>query len=642
MKRLCILRRVLLSAATFAAVSFAALFGARAAEPEHILPGFESLKIGFLTDIHVQPDLPSDRYIDEVIKEVNESDCDFVLLGGDLVFTGYDADIRNVYNHLKKLTKPWFGVLGNHEVIRTDNGCKTYGKLFGYDRRVVFRAGKYLFVGFEAGPYNRAATAIVRDEDIRWLEEQFRKARPDEKIICVCHIPLDKAIVNHREVTALMKKYDVKAQICGHAHTTLMLNVDSLPCAMGRMLDLTPKHYGVGYNIIELKDDSIYLWQKRLDQPAPKLFNKAKQGFSRELLDRKRYKYNPLPPFTPEYGAAGAELVRDFRPAVYAGAEVGGGAVYAGHSDGTVYAINTSDGSERWRFELGEALCAAPVRVGGKVILVSPAGVFYALDERSGEVVWKLKAKGAVVGDPTVKDGYIYCGFGVGWLAKIDPEKGKPVWVARCGEKQMQCLPAVSEGCVVVSTWENDVRCYDEKTGRQLWRWYCGNDRFDFAPGLIFPHIAAGKVFTYTVCKEMAVLDLKSGKLIWRDDAGSCRKSAGISADGSRVYAATRTGDILALRTDPAQYSAAWTAHTEKIKVDRNPCRITVSRGVLYLAATGGWIAAVRESDGKVLWEYRFSQSEANSLCADENGDIWAMFLDGKLFRIPAVDPSKF
>ena len=616
---------------------------ARAAEPktEHIFPMFESLKIAFLTDIHVQPDLPSDKYIDDVIREVNESDCDFVLLGGDYVFTGYEADIRNVHKHLKKLAKPYFTVLGNHEVIRTDNGCTAFRKLFGYDRRLVFRAGNYKFVGFEAGPYNRATVAIVRDEDLKWLEEQFRSARSDEKIICVCHIPLNRAIANHREVTSLMKKYDVKAQICGHAHTTLMLNVDSLPCAMGRMLDLTDKKWGAGYNIIELKNDSIYLWQKRLDQSEPKLFRTAKQGFSPALLDRKKYQYNPLPEAELDYAETGAVLMKDFRPAVYAGAAVDDKAVYVGHSNGIFSAIDKTDGKELWRFDLGDALCATPVCVDGKVIIVSPTGTFYALDRNDGSIVWKLKAKGAVVGDPAVKDGMIYCSFGVGRFAKIDAAKGKTVWVADSGSKQMQCVPAVGEGRVVISTWENDVRCYDEKTGKQLWRWYCGNDRFDFAPGLIFPHIAHGKVFTYTVAKELAVLDLQSGEPIWRDDLGSCRKAAGISSDGETIYAETRKGDIVALRTDASQYSGVWTAKTKKIEVDRNACEMLSSRGVLYYAPSGGWIVAVRESDGHVLWERRFSQTEANSLRADENGDVWAVFLDGKLFRIPAADLKK-
>ena len=608
---------------------------ASAEDPEipHLVPDRESLKIAFMTDIHVQKGLPSDSLIRVAINEVNASDCDFVLLGGDYVYTGYDADIRNAYKHIKRIRKPWFAILGNHEVVRTDNACKTYRKLFGYDRRVVFRAGNYLFVGFDAGPYNRATTAIVRAEDLAWLEEQFRSARPGERIICVCHIPLDKAISNYREVTALMRKYGVKAQICGHAHTTLMLNVDSIPAAMGRKLDLTEKKYGAGYNIIELKDDSIYLWQKRLDQRAPRLFYKARQGFSPDVL---KFKTSPLPVTEKSFDQVGAEIVRDFHPAVYAGALVRNGKAYVGHSDGTLHAIDVSDGHDCWSYDMGDILCATPVWFEGRVITVSPTGVFTAFDAETGRIMWQLEAKGPVVGDPLVKDGMLYCGFGVGYFAKIDPEKGRPVWITRYGNLQMQCLPAVSEGHVVITTWENDVRCLDDLTGREQWRWYSGSDRFDFTPGLIFPRIARGKVFVQTINKEMAVLDAATGKLIWRDDMGSCRKPTGISSDASTVYTETRNADIMALNASRDYCAVKWTAKTDRINLDRNACEIITYNGVLYMAATGGWIAAISEKDGRVLWEHRFSDTECNNLTAD-GGYIWAMFLDGKLFRIPAA-----
>ena len=597
----------------------------------HIVPESKDVKIAFLTDIHAfHHGREVEKYLPVAIREINNSDCDFVLLGGDNVSTGYEKDIVNTYEMLKGIEKPWFGVLGNHEVIRTDNANRLYKKLFGYDRRVVFRAGEYLFVGFEAGPYNRASTAIVRDEDIKWLEEQFKSARPGEKIICVSHIPLNHHIANHREVTDLMKKYDVKAQICGHAHYTLMLNIDYLPCAMGRSFGLVDKKWGFGYNIIELKNDSIYLHQKRLDHSQPRLRFKERQGYSPDL-PTKRYKPAPIVPNT--YKEIGAVLFKDLRPAVYAGTLVREGAAYVGHSNGTFYAFETATGAERWRYEMGDMLCATPVWHDGKVVFVTPAGEFIALNAKTGKAVWKLQADGSVVGDPVVVGDMLYCSFGKGILAKIDARTGAVVWRAAAGSMHMQCVPAVGEGRVVVSTWENDLRCYNDKNGKEMWRWVQSDHWFDFSPGLIQPQIANGKVYA-SINKELAALSLKSGRLLWRDTSVSYRKASGRGSDGKCIYFQNRDADIIAIDPSKKALSTMWQAETPKVKVDRNPIQIAVINGVIYKGAKGGWIIAVEEKSGKLLWEHKFTDVEANNICADENGVVWAMFLDGKLFRL--------
>lgn len=600
----------------------------------HIAPDAKDVKIAFVTDAHLfHKGENTEELILPVIDEINASDCHFALLGGDNVSTGYDKHIRGAHKIFQKIRKPLFGVVGNHEVVRTDNGNKTHKELYGYDRRLVFRAGEYLFVGFEVGCYNRASSCIVRQEDLEWLEEQFKKARPNEKIICVAHVPLNREVANHREVTALMRKYDVKVQICGHAHTTLMLNVDSIPCAMGRRVNLLSKGWGVGYNIIELKNDSIYLYQRRMDQPAAKLFAVNKQGFSPELLKRKS---SPLKIEPKDYAEMiGAKLFKDFRPAVYTGVLVKGGAAYIGHSNGTLYAIDTNSGNERWTHNMGDILCAEPVWHDGKVIYVSPTGRFTALDAATGKVVWTLQAKGAVTGDPVVVDDMLYCSFGVGWFAKIDAATGAVVWCAKSGSMQMQCVPAVAEGKVVVCTWENDVRCYDVRNGKQLWRWFTGDDRFDFAPGLIFPQIIDGRVYV-SINKKLYVLDLQSGDLIWQDEMYSYRKSMGKSQNGKYLLVQNREADIITLRTDVNCFSPRWTAQTPIVRMDRNPTAIKEIDAKIYKGTVDGrLIVAVGD---EVVYEKKFSDVDINNVTSDEQGDIWVMCLDGKLFRIPRWD----
>ena len=69
---------------------------------------------------------------------------------------GSDAELHCVHGILERLRKPWFAVPGNHETTWSESACTTFGRLFGNDGRLAFRAGGYLFVGFTAaGHYQR-------------------------------------------------------------------------------------------------------------------------------------------------------------------------------------------------------------------------------------------------------------------------------------------------------------------------------------------------------------------------------------------------------------------------------------------------------------------------------------------------------
>ena len=197
----------------------------------------------------------------------------------------------------------------------------------------------------------------------------------------------------------------------------------------------------------------------------------------------------------------------------------------------------------------------------------------------------------------------------------------------------MQCVPAVGEGYVVVNTWNNDLICYKEKTGKQMWRWVQSDRWFDFTPGLILPQIANGKVFA-SINKELVALSLKKGKLLWRDTSEAYRKGAGLGSDGKTVYFQARNADILAIDATKKERTISWRAETPKVVKEHNPVPIALLNGVIYKGAKGGWIIAVDEKSGKLLWEHKFTDVEANNICADENGIVWAMFLDGKLFRL--------
>ena len=113
----------------------------------------DTLHVVFFTDIHVTPGNAQDSLFRVAVAEANASDAELVIFGGDLTNTGSDEELEHVYGLMSQLEKPWFTVMGNHETTWSESGCTTFRCIFGHDGRVAYRAGGYLFLGYNCGPF---------------------------------------------------------------------------------------------------------------------------------------------------------------------------------------------------------------------------------------------------------------------------------------------------------------------------------------------------------------------------------------------------------------------------------------------------------------------------------------------------------
>jgi len=92
----------------------------------------------------------------------------------------------------------------------------------------------------------------------------------------------------------------------------------------------------------------------------------------------------------------------------YATPTVAYGRVYAGNTDGAVYAFGASTGNLLWERRAGTYVYTPPAVWDRKVYVGTYDGRFLALDAATGDVVWSFDAPSAVHGAPTVMDGLVY------------------------------------------------------------------------------------------------------------------------------------------------------------------------------------------------------------------------------------------
>ena len=612
-----------------AAALFLCSTGEARRAPRHIAKHATELNFAFLTDVHVTPGGESDSLLRVAVEEINASAVDFVLVTGDLCNMGSDAELRCVHGILKRLRKPWFAVPGNHETTWSQSACTTFGRLFGNDGRLAFRAGGYLFVGFTAGPYMKMADGSVRREDLQWVEEQLRSARPGERIATFCHYPLTNDVTNRTAVTQLLRRYDVRFDLCGHYHTLRLCNFDSIPGIMGR--SLIPRNKKIdpaaGYNLVRVWDDSLTISEKRLGE-APRLAFAIRQGHSAALAE---LPCDP-PPAPISYAGTGAALAVEDEASIYTGVAVAGDTIFYGTSLGVLKAYDVKNRREVWRRLFGNAVYSTPLCADGVVVAGDAAGAVWGLDAATGRRLWRLRTKTPVIGDGVIVGHWLYMGLGGGSMAKIDLKTGRIAWEFRFGEEQPQGRPAVADSKVVFGAWDTNLYCLDDATGRKLWSWNNGNAQKLYSPGHIVPRIVGGRVFIVAPDRYMTALDLATGREIWRVKQRKVRETTGVSSDGTKIYAKTMDGELLAVETAPDSYTEAWVTDAGW-GYDHNPCPVEVHEGVAYMANRTGCVAAVRES-GELLWAEKFASSAANDFVVDGRNRLWVTFIEGKIFYL--------
>lgn len=230
------------------------------------VPPADTLRTVFFTDIHVTPGNVQDSLFRIAVAEANASDADLVIFGGDLTNMGSDRELAHVHGLMSQLRKPWFTVPGNHETTWSESGCTTFRRLFGHAGCVATRAKGYLFLGYASGPYMKMADGMIRGEDLAWLERQAAAARPGERIVSLCHYPLNGDLTNRQEVTETLKSVGVTASLYGHYHQLQLRNFDGIAGIPGRAL-AGKRGEAPGYTLLDFFADSVRIREKPLGMP---------------------------------------------------------------------------------------------------------------------------------------------------------------------------------------------------------------------------------------------------------------------------------------------------------------------------------------------------------------------------------------
>lgn len=193
----------------------------------------------------------------------------------------------------------------------------------------------------------------------------------------------------------------------------------------------------------------------------------------------------------------------------------------------SVFAVNLSDGSEKWVFNgipegAGVLASASPAVSGGTVLFAGTSGEVVALGLKDGEMRWSdtivqgsrrfaLSGISAIAGGPVVNNGVVYVASVSGNMAAINIRSGERIWDRSIGSVH---APVVSGNSVFVVDLDDRVLALNAKTGKIRWSNQLPSIREKKKrSSWAGPVLAGGSLWFASSEGQLASVDPKSGQV---------------------------------------------------------------------------------------------------------------------------------
>ncbi len=355
------------------------------------------------------------------------------------------------------------------------------------------------------------------------------------------------------------------------------------------------------------------------------------------------------------------------------------GIVYYANTAGTVKAYDVKSDRLIWKFATQGKVFSSPAVSNDRLVIGSSDNNIYCLDTRTGRPLWRVSAKKSVLASPVIYDGVVYIGASDGVFRAIDLRSGSLRWEFTGVKGFVECKAWADVSGVYFGSWGSEFYALDPKNGNLLWKWTNGKGR-GLSPAAVWPVKTpplknmhsfagsltakslefgqAGQIFFVTPERMTYALDAATGRELWKARGG--REAIGMSPDASVVYIKTMQDTLFAYSTHnksrtgstyrsrnaqprpsdqvvgsnglPAISSAPllWASHVG-FGYEIAPSPIAATQELVFIPTDKGNIFAVNASDGKPVWQYKFSIALINYIQILPGNRLLVSSMDGKV-----------
>jgi len=590
------------------------------------IPESETIKFVHLTDIHVSEGNDNDFLLQNIIKEINDSANEFVVITGDLTNRGDDDELNRVHAILSDLKIPYYVISGNHETTWSESAGLTYKKLWGADR-FVFSKGDYLFVGFPCGPYMKMGDGFVKREDLLLLDKTLKDSlkNSNKKVLSFSHYPLDDGLSNYKEVLSVLGKYPTVANFCGHGHTLKKYDFSGLGGIMGVAIT-TRDGKTKSYNEVVINNDSIRIYQKEIEKPGVFRFSVPTKPSKIEIQNDNS-------------GTNLSVFVKD-KASIYSIPSFDKKNLYFANSLGEIQSLNLKNKTLNWKIETENSIYFAPKIVKNNLVVGTIDGNMLGFDKQTGLQKWLIPVGGILVGSPIVENDKIFTASSTKFIC-IDAVSGKMIWENKLPLSYSQGTPLIHGDTIIFGAWDTYLYCLNKHTGALIWKWNNGNIKQElYSPGNVNVAASKNRLYFVTPQRFLTILDIKTGETLLRTNKWKVRESMGKSQDGKWFYAKTMNGELLRLplSDDLELTEESLIANSKvldlKIGYEHNPAPIVENNGEIYIGSRKGEVIIVDAEKFEVVELIRLGSSSINGFSVDTNGSVWTSLIEGGIYLL--------
>tara|TARA_R110001583_G_scaffold79170_3_gene214049 strand:- start:7401 stop:8666 length:1266 start_codon:yes stop_codon:yes gene_type:complete len=241
--------------------------------------------------------------------------------------------------------------------------------------------------------------------------------------------------------------------------------------------------------------------------------------------------------------------------------------VYSASRVGDVIAFDQKTGEALWQVDLSginnersfwdsrvsALLSGGPTAGLNKVFIGSENGKVYALDAQTGELSWQASIKGEVINAPAIESGVVVVNSASGIMKAMNADSGEELWKI---EQDVPALtlrgisaPVIASGGVLIGTGKGGVSVYLVDSGQQGWSTDIGEATGSTELERVIdvdsaPIVFGDKVYAVSSRGNLAAIDLKSGRVLWKRQYSSYRQ---ISIYRNTIFLTNVRGHVYAI-----------------------------------------------------------------------------------------------
>ena len=308
---------------------------------------------------------------------------------------------------------------------------------------------------------------------------------------------------------------------------------------------------------------------------------------------------------------------------VYSPAIGSDGTIYVGTKSNYFYSVNPN-GTEKWRFEGGDAMGSSPV-IGpdGTIYMGSWDNYLYALNP-DGSLKWKFETGDGIESTISIaSDGTIYVGSTDNYLYAINPD-GTKKWQFKTGGRIHISTAIGKDGTIYVGSGDNYLYAVNPD-GTEKWKLKYTDGYNDSSPAIG----SDGTIYigsrAYPVGYLYAINPDGTEKWKFRTQ-GTEHSSPSIGPDGT-IYIGSKDNYLYAINPDGTE---KWKFETGDY-VYSSPA--IGSDGTVYVGSSDNYFYAINP-DGTEKWKYKTGESILLSPVIGSDGTVYVGSADNYLYAI--------